>query len=1230
MDSSQQSNSSTFDIDYIKRKEMEKFMTEEERIEAARMAAIAEKAERRAQQKRTTSTLVPSSIVPPKPKQIESASSKPNTSNTDSAIPKIVFKTKAQREKEKQELLNKSSKDSSKGSSKESSRHSTRTSSRSTYEYNDIPSKTNIVKENNNTQIESNDTPEKNIMQEIIRKQYFGEEEIKKLRKPSETFRRKPMFWDDSEDTSETLDPLYSNIPKPTLAFGKGYIGGVDMKKQRQECDYIDKLVQLRKQSGLTINNLERLKESVLKKQDDLDQTHSAASSQAKGMNWEEKKLEDMTKRDWNVFRTQKEIKIQGSRDIPPIRYWSDGMFSDYIKKALEDMKFASPTSIQSQTIPIGLAHRDLIGIAQTGYILDVPLDLRIRTKTDGPLAIIMAPTRELAKQINNDLKNLSKYCFTEGIEKQRDPYIKSLCIIGGESIIEQSSYMQMGIDIIVSTPGRISEALQKRYIVLNQCNYIVLDEADRMIDMGFEKYVREVIDSMGSLLKADDEDQIDQQLATEQHKYQYRTTVMFSATMAKEVESLAKSYLRCPITVMIGDFSRSVNVNIQQIVRFIKEEQKMKNITKWIQTEKPPIIIFANNKGQVDFIYKQIRQSGRSVVSLHSGKSQDEREDALESFKRGEFDILVATDVAARGLDIKGVSLVINYDMPTEIERYIHRIGRTGRAGLDGKAVTFVTENDDKMYVELTRYLLKTKQRVPRELENNQNVRDQLGAELGMNNQDIASRPEEYELIGFEGIFRHGTRHLGSAKKGKKYHDFFKKIYKRGIWLDPKIFEYLDAFETEESLEAGNICQVGRDEANAISKRFIKRWESSLENRSIYTEYTYKDRTKQTHNIFIDNLSNVKNVSISTEEVPKCDEAIAYSDKQHYSLLRFYDTCNAYNDYQRRMKRTSIVYDYIYNEKKNYIQNPVVLPYVSYPRMESYIYEKVERESRERQTTWSSDIHIDIERKKEEYLWKIIDNLYKVCQIESSCYHIYNHTCSYLQVEIPVKYKQYITTKHNSFPLIYVISRFHDVKQYFKKGPSNGYNIKMSCNLVNTLVANTLSYVIQHAESHEQPQSEIHHYISLYNLYEFPIDIHGNIPLLNHTIHLQFSHAETLFSLYSLLNITDTHPPTLINPSSYPVNYYFAMSSNIQLEILYCASCDTNSHYSIRILINEVPWFIPYKECINQEICSVNTFLHYYSYIYKSNNIQNCNDDYYYMLCRGLTCPSHDSNNVE
>jgi len=441
-------------------------------------------------------------------------------------------------------------------------------------------------------------------------------------------------------------------------------------------------------------------------------------------LHYSKKEYRDMDARDWRIFREDNEIGSKGNmrhpatgKQIMPFRYWQEceGM-PDEVLGAIRRAGYERPTGVQMMCIPLGLACKDVIGVAKTGsgktcafvlpmlvYVLSQP-PITKATAPDGPLALIMAPTRELVQQIEDETKKFAG-----------ELKIRVYSVVGGLSIEQQSFMTSQGTEVMVATPGRLNDALDRRYMVLNQCNYVVLDEADRMIDMGFEPQVRAILDAMpSSNLKPAEEDAL-----IDLNAMRYRQTFMFSATMPPQVERIARTYMRQPAIVYIGDQGSSKN-NITQVVHMVKENKKKDVLMEMLGGGlAPPIIIFCNGKRGCDVLGKSLDKQGFPTAVIHSGKDQATREQAIDGFKSGEFEILVATDIAGRGIDIEGIEHVINYDMPKDIESYTHRIGRTGRAGRKGTATTLVTGEgiEKEVLHDLKTMLEKCGQKVPNEL---------------------------------------------------------------------------------------------------------------------------------------------------------------------------------------------------------------------------------------------------------------------------------------------------------------------------------------------------------------------------------------------------------------------------------------------------------------------------------------------------------------------------------
>jgi len=430
-----------------------------------------------------------------------------------------------------------------------------------------------------------------------IREHYLGQTEKTKkvVTKPSEKFSKIFQFeWKDEDDTTRNdQNPLYNNRVKINTLFGRGYLAGIDQREQRKDSNFLAALSEKRMSeikkseesdtTGSGIGRIEMMERNqarllateALKRKFNEDGDNKNRSDNKKvDLHWSEKELHQMSDRDWRIFREDFDIRVQGARDCLPLRNWEEARLPSQVMKAVQDANYEKPSPIQRQAIPVGLLKRDLIGLAETGsgktaaflipllaYLLAAPPEHIQRIAGQGPLALIMAPTRELAQQIEEECIKLAKY--TNFITAN---------VVGGQSIEDQGFRLRKGVHIVIGTPGRLCDCLQNNYLVLNQCNYVVMDEADRMVDMGFEEQVLEVLDGMGSILKSENEDVAETQLNSQQS---VRITAMFSATMSSEVERLAKTYLRHPVIVKIGDEETGKNKRIEQRVMFLSEGQK-------------------------------------------------------------------------------------------------------------------------------------------------------------------------------------------------------------------------------------------------------------------------------------------------------------------------------------------------------------------------------------------------------------------------------------------------------------------------------------------------------------------------------------------------------------------------------------------------------------------------------------------------------------------------------
>ena len=347
------------------------------------------------------------------------------------------------------------------------------------------------------------------------------------------------------------------------------------------------------------------------------------------------------------------------------------------IRRALIDCKYTETTDIQAQAIPVILEGRDIIGQSKTGTgktaSYSLPMLNNIDSKSREVQAVVLCPTRELAVQVTEEIRKFNKY--QEGI--------KCLSIYGGQSIETQIRALKGGVQIIIGTPGRVMDHMRRKTLRLNKVKMVVLDEADEMLNMGFEEDIEIILKDIP----------------------QERQTVLFSATMNKRILGVTKKYLRNPKNIKIEAEELTVN-NIDQ--RYISTKSNMKDeaVMRLIDVYVPKkAIIFCNTKRKVDNLIEVLKSKGYKAESIHGDIQQNQRDRIMRSLKNGEFQILVATDVAARGIDIEGLELVLNYDVPQEEEYYVHRIGRTGRNGGTGKAVTFVVGKEKSKIYSIQKY---------------------------------------------------------------------------------------------------------------------------------------------------------------------------------------------------------------------------------------------------------------------------------------------------------------------------------------------------------------------------------------------------------------------------------------------------------------------------------------------------------------------------------------------
>lgn len=399
-----------------------------------------------------------------------------------------------------------------------------------------------------------------------------------------------------------------------------------------------------------------------------------------------------------NIKRGLLQTKVRGKHCPCPVDTWEQCGLSDKVLGVIEKSGFKSPFAIQKQAIPAIMCGRDVIGVAKTGsgktlafllpmirHILDQPP----LAEAEGPIGLIMAPARELAFQIFNEAK---KFCKPLGL--------RATCVYGGAGIAEQIADLKRGAAIVVCTPGRMIDILTMqagKLVSFKRVTMVVMDEADRMFDMGFEPQIKMITQNV----RPD------------------RQTVLFSATFPKQIEKLAKTILKMPLEIVVGD--RSVaNKDITQYVEIHDEDEKFLRLLQLlgIWYERGSVLIFVDKQDKCDKLFQDLLKSGYPSLSLHGGKDQIDRDHTLHEFKTLIKTVMVATSVAGRGLDVPEIVCVVNYNCPNHLEDYVHRIGRTGRAGRKGTAYTFISPNEDQYSLLMCKALEQAEQPVPIELQ--------------------------------------------------------------------------------------------------------------------------------------------------------------------------------------------------------------------------------------------------------------------------------------------------------------------------------------------------------------------------------------------------------------------------------------------------------------------------------------------------------------------------------
>ncbi|OMJ88772.1 hypothetical protein SteCoe_9237 [Stentor coeruleus] len=437
------------------------------------------------------------------------------------------------------------------------------------------------------------------------------------------------------------------------------------------------------------------------------------------------------------------DIQVRGKRCPAPILNWYQCGLSDKILKILEKKKFTIPFAIQAQAIPAIMLGRDCIGIAETGsgktlaYLLPMlrhVQDQKPLEDNEGPIALILAPTRELAFQIYTECKSFTKYLG-----------LRCVCVYGGSGVSVQLTDLRKGAEVVICTPGRMIDVLSLsngKITNLKRVTYLVIDEADRMFDMGFEPQLNKIVHGCRS----------------------DRQTVMFSATFPKNVEKLAKNILNKPVEIVVGGRNKTCS-NVEQFVEVLEDEEKLPRLFEILEDwyGRGNILIFVERQNEADDLFADLHKEGYECLVLHGGHDQADREFTIADFKKADKSLLVATSVAARGLDVKKLVLVINYRCPNHMEDYIHRIGRTGRAGNKGTAITFITREEMKYAWELSKVLEHSNQQVSEDLQD-------LALEFKQMVEDGEAKP--YRSRGFGGKgFKFSKEELQKVKDTRNKH---------------------------------------------------------------------------------------------------------------------------------------------------------------------------------------------------------------------------------------------------------------------------------------------------------------------------------------------------------------------------------------------------------------------------------------------------------------------------
>ncbi|MFA5947835.1 MAG: DEAD/DEAH box helicase [Candidatus Gracilibacteria bacterium] len=427
------------------------------------------------------------------------------------------------------------------------------------------------------------------------------------------------------------------------------------------------------------------------------------------------------------------EVKLETKLEIILPTKFSEMKINPKILNKLDILKFEIPTPIQAKTIPLGLDGKDLIGIAQTGTGKTLAFGIPIIQKVieEQALALIVLPTRELALQVDEVFRQVGGSLG-----------VRTAILIGGAPFGPQMGMIRRQPQVVIGTPGRINDHVKKGSISLSDCHLLVLDEADRMLDMGFAPQIKEILKALPP--------------STD------RQTMLFSATMPDEIANVVTNYMKTPVRVEVAR-AGSVADKIEQEMYFIQKDQKLKLLNKILEQYKGSVLIFSRTKYGAKKICNELQMSGYSSAEIHSNRSLGQRREALEGFKSGKYRVLVATDIASRGIDVTGIELIVNFDLPENAEDYVHRIGRTGRAGQKGRAISMATL-DQRHKIRNIEILTKTKLKI---------LGDNPGAYKSNQNPQSAEKAKAFQtkrhFINRRKFDPTGRRRFGGRPEGRK-----------------------------------------------------------------------------------------------------------------------------------------------------------------------------------------------------------------------------------------------------------------------------------------------------------------------------------------------------------------------------------------------------------------------------------------------------------------------------